>query len=249
MQKLKIYDINIHSFSIKELENIFTKILISSDQTHLITTFNLDFLRNATINKYFFKICKNAFLNLPDGIGIIHLLKTKYHIKIERITGNDIFPLLLKMANDNKYRVVLVGSTKTVLDKVELKIRNRYKNLNNNLLCISPIFHFEYDEKLNMEIVNEIKFFKPDIVFVALGSPRQEIWLYQNMNIFHSKINIGIGAVFDFFSGEKRRSPIVFQKLGLEWLWRLSKEPTRLFKRYIIYDLPFFLKSILYKNY
>ena len=244
----KLDDINIYSNSIKELELDLLKIL-KENKSRQIITLNLDFLRNTKIIDEFRLICKSSEIVLPDGFGITLLLRAKYNTIINRITGNDIFPLLLKIANDNIYRVALIGSTPSVLDKVEIKIKKLYRNLNHNLLCISPKYHFEKNETINLEIVNEIKFFKPDIVFAALGSPRQEIWLYKHMNLFQSKINIGVGAVFDFYSGEIKRSPIFFQNFGLEWLWRLATQPKRLFKRYIFLDLPFLIKSLLLKNY
>ncbi len=244
----QLNNINIYSNSINEFELDLLNIL-KENKSRQIITLNLDFLRNTKFNDEFRNICESSKLVLPDGAGITFLIRAKYNTTINRITGNDVFPLLLKIANDNNYRVALIGSTPSVLDKVEIKIKKIYRNLSHNLLCISPKYHFEKDETINLKIVNEIKSFKPDIVFTALGSPRQEIWLYKNMNLFQSKINVGVGAVFDFYSGEKKRSPIFFQNFGLEWLWRLTTEPIRLFKRYILLDLPFLIKSILLKNY
>ncbi len=244
---MKIYQINkidIHSFETDELITKLSNILLSHEKPQIITTFNLDFLRISEQNKEFLHICKNSLWNLPDGIGIIHLIKLKYKIKIKRITGNDIFPILLKQANKQLLNVALIGSSEEVLIKVREIINSKYGNLKDRLLIISPPLHFENKIDINNEVVNSIEEFKPDIVLAALGCPRQEIWLWNHMFLFGSKLNVGVGAVLDYYSGVKKRSPHFLQKAGLEWLWRLSFEPVRLFKRYILLDLPYMIKLI-----
>ncbi len=243
---MKIYKINkidIHSFETDEFKTKLSHILLSQEKPHIITTFNLDFLRISEKNKDFLHICKNSLWNLPDGIGITYLIRLKYKIKIKRITGNDIFPILLKLANKQLLNVALIGSSEEALIKVREIINRKYGNLKDRLLTSSPPINFEEDEKINREVVQEIITFKPDIVFAALGCPRQELWLWQNMGQFKSKINIGVGAVFDYYSGTKKRSPNLLQKLSLEWLWRLACEPRRLLRRYVINDIPFFIKK------
>ncbi len=167
-----------------------------------------------------------------------------YKNNIARITGNDIFLILLNLANNNLLNVALIGSSEDVLDKVKEKINSEYSNLMDRLLIISPPFHFENNIDINNEVVRNIEEFKPDIVFAALGCPRQEIWLWNHMHLFGSKLNIGVGAAFDYYSGIKKRSPRFLQKTGMEWLWRLYSEPGRLFKRYILLDLPYMIKLI-----
>lgn len=250
MQTFRLNSVQIHSFSTSKLKESFNEIVMSNSDPQIITTFNLDFLRISQNNKEFLQICKNSLWNLPDGFGITSLIKLKYKKKVERITGNDIFPILLKIANEKNLKVSIVGSKMEVLDKVQLLVKNKYPNLTNNLKCFSPPPFFESDKVINQNIINEIVRFKPDIVFAALGCPRQEIWLYKNMSLFGSKLNIGIGAVLDYYSGLKRRSPLILQKNGMEWLWRLFNEPRRLFKRYVISDILFYLNNVfrIYKT-
>lgn len=242
MKIFNLNNINIHSFLINELENNILGVLSGINQAQIIITLNLDFLRIAESNTDFLHVCKNSLWNLPDGNGITLLLKLKYSQKVNRITGNDLFPLLLNIADQHHYRVALIGSSKNVLSNVKNLICKKYPELTDNILYISPPLNFEESPNLNNEVVSNIISFKPDIVFAALGCPRQELWLYENMEKFKSKINIGVGAVFDYYSGIKKRSPIIFQRFYLEWLWRLLNEPGRLFKRYIVLDLPYFIK-------
>jgi len=246
MQLFELNNIKINAFKIDELEKCLCDILASENSPKLITTFNLDFLRITEINREFLEICKYSLWNLADGIGITSLIWLKYRQKVKRITGNDIFPILLRIANSNHYRLAIIGGSKEVSDKVCVKIKNEYPDIDDNLLCISPEMYFEEDESYNQNIVDKIISFKPDIVLAAFGCPRQEIWLSAYMAKFNSKINIGIGSVLDYYSGIKKRSPIFIRKIGLEWLWRLVNEPIRLFKRYVVCDIPFFIR-LLYK--
>lgn len=246
---MKIFEINkiyIHSFSLEELIQNLSDILSSPQKPQIITTFNLDFLRITEQDNDFMNVCKNSLWNLPDGNGITSLIRLKYKKKIQRITGNDIFPILLKIANDNKYRIALIGSTDDVLEIVREKLEKNYNKMIDNLLLLSPPINFEKVHHKNDEIVNKIIFFQPDIVLAAMGCPRQEIWLSNHMDKFNSKINLGVGAVFDYYSGIKRRSPLTFQKLGMEWIWRLVNEPKRLIVRYLWLDLPFYIKLSIY---
>ena len=244
MQIFKLNKINIHSFSIGELEKNLIEILSTSEEPKIITTFNIDFLRIIKKNKDFSNICNNSLWNLADGAGITSLVRLKHKQKIKRITGNDIFTVLLKLANYNNYRVAIVGGSKEVSDIVRQKIQNQFNGLSTNLICLSPQYLFEKDKNMNQDIIDEITTFEPDIVFAAMGCPRQEIWLSKNMQKFGSKINIGIGAVLDYYSGIKKRSPDLFQRFGFEWLWRLVNEPRRLFRRYVLNDIPFYLRTV-----
>jgi len=240
----QILGIDIHSTNLQNVKTVLESVLNSNSTPNLITTFNLDFLRITTIDPEFKNICTESLYNFPDGYGIVSIIKKKYKEKINRITGTDIFLTLIKLAKEHNKKIAIIGGSESVSQLTEQLLINQYYILSNNLLCISPEYLFEQNKNTNSSIVKKVKEFQPDIVFAALGCPRQEKWLFNNMNIFGSKINVGIGATLDFFTGKKRRSPVFLQKIGLEWLWRLMNEPIRLFERYILKDLPFFLKII-----
>ena len=109
----------------------------------------------------------------------------------------------------------------------------------------------KYNEEENNMVLQQLINSKPDVLFLALGNPRQELWLNKYKEQIGSKLNVGVGAVFDFYTGYKRRSPKLFQKLDLEWAWRLLQEPRRLSKRYLIQGIPFYIKKsvqIILKN-
>ncbi|MCX6152283.1 MAG: WecB/TagA/CpsF family glycosyltransferase [Ignavibacteriales bacterium] len=218
--------------------------LLERTNNSLIITFNLDFLRISTQNLIFKDICTKADIVVPDGIGVTSLLRMIYNIKVNRITGNDIFQFLLNLSRSDHLRYAFIGSEEKVLRKLESYIDDEFPYLKEKLF-FSPQYKFEESKIENEKLVNTLVRFKPDILFLALGCPRQEIWLYEHMNKIGAKINIGIGATFDFYTGFKKRSPIFFQELGFEWLWRLMSEPKRLFRRYVIVDIPFYFKSVI----
>ncbi|MBN1216129.1 MAG: WecB/TagA/CpsF family glycosyltransferase [Candidatus Lokiarchaeota archaeon] len=234
-------DIEVISLNIEDLRKRILYFL-SNKKSNQIITINLDFLRIAFRDKVFKEICIKSDLVVPDGIGITKLIKLKYNKSIERITGNDLLIFLLELSEDIKLKFAFVGSSNKVLKKLEEKIKKKYSSAE-VVNLISPPIQFENDYELNKQILNKLKESKPDILLVALGCPRQEKWLFKYKDEIGAKINVGVGAALDFYTGHKKRAPEIIQRLGLEWLWRLINEPFRLFNRYIIKDIPFFLKQ------
>jgi N-acetylglucosaminyldiphosphoundecaprenol N-acetyl-beta-D-mannosaminyltransferase len=243
-------DIRIYSSDLTELRLYLHNSLVNSEKSKIIITFNLEFYRNALINNEFYTVCHNADLVIPDGISIIHFLKLKYKKKISRITGNDLFKLILSIGNELSLKIAFVGSTNVVIEKLKNKVRLDYPGCN-IVAAISPPYYFENNEEENNMVLQQLVNSKPDVLFLALGNPRQELWLNKYKEQICSKLNVGVGAVFDFYTGYKRRSPKLFQKLALEWAWRLLQEPRRLSKRYLIQGIPFYIKKsvqIILKN-
>ena len=244
MNSYDLDGIQILSSDLTELRGYLLNSLVNSGKSKQIITFNLEFYRNALLNKDFYSICRNADLVIPDGFSIIHLLKLKYNKRLTRITGNDLFDLILSICNEVPQKVAFVGSKRIVIEKLKNKVRNDFPGCK-IVAAISPPYFFENNEEENKKVLQELVNSKPDILFLALGNPRQELWLNKYKEQIGSKLNIGVGAVFDFYTGYKRRSPKLFQNLTLEWAWRLFQEPRRLAKRYLIQGIPFFIKKSL----
>ncbi len=242
--KYLLDDIPIYSDNEDNLKLKIKNILDNKIKPLQIITLNIDFLRTANIDKEFKEICKRAHIVLPDGIGITLLMRLKYKFKIKRITGNDILKIILNLSSANKLKIAFLGSSKTTLLKIKNKIQeNKLKVEITNL--ISPPLYFEEDENLNKEVIEQLSKSRPEILFVALGCPRQEKWIDKYKDDIEFKLGIGIGAALDFFAGSKKRSPLVFQRFGMEWVWRLISEPKRLFRRYVLNDIPYFIKKVI----
>ena len=244
MYSLDLDGIQIRSTNLTELRSYLLNSIVNLGKSQIIVTFNLEFYRNALINKDFYSVCQNADLVIPDGISIIHLLKLKYKKKVTRITGNEIFDLILSLGNEIPLKIAFVGSTSQVIENLKSKVSINYPGCK-IVAAISPSYFFENKEEENNKVLQQLVNSKPDVLFLALGNPRQELWLNKYKEQIGSKLNVGVGAVFDFYTGHKKRSPELFQKLALEWAWRLFQEPRRLFKRYLIEGIPFYIKKSL----
>ena len=140
-------------------------------------------------------------------------------------------------------KIALVGSSNLAQQKIIKIIKEKFPNIK-VVSTISPPFQFEKNESENKKVIDELIEAKPDVLFLSLGAPRQEYWIENYKNLIGTKLNVPVGAVFDYFSGEKTRAPKIFQAVGLEWFWRLLVEPKRLFNRYILNDIPFYFKML-----
>ena len=177
-----------------------------------------------------FKIAHNsADIAIPDGRPIFWALKLLGSQSAEHLPGYYVTEKICDLANKNNLTIGFYGSTSKNLSKIKTKLNKKYKNLKINYLY-SPSFR-KLSIKEEIKIFKDIKKSKIDILFVCLGCPKQELWMYKNKN----KINctmLGIGAVADFLSGNKILPNKFFEYLGLAWLIRLITEPRRLFWRY-----------------
>ena len=246
MNSVKIFSLNeipISSMTKESLKVFFSDELLNERGNNITITFNLDFLRSTTIDKNFKEICKNAWLVVPDGVGVTSLIYLKYGEIIRRITGTDVFKTILTIAEEKHLKIALVGASNSVQKKIIRKLYEEFPNIK-IAAALSPPFHFENDENANKKVLDELITAKPDVLILALGSPRQEYWIEQNKKAIGAKLNVGVGAVFNYFSGEKTRAPKILQVIGLEWFWRLLAEPKRLFKRYVLKDIPFYFKML-----
>lgn len=167
----------------------------------------------------------NAFdYRIADGIGIV--LASKLHrgqIK-ERITGIDTMATLCELANEKRYSIFMYGATESVLVQTKMKLIESYPHLK---IC-GIMDGYQPNHEAIIRGINETK---PDILFVALGSPKQEYWINEHFEELDTKIFMGVGGSFDVLSENIDRAPEKYRKLGLEWLYRLIKEPKRLFRQ------------------
>ncbi len=178
-------------------------------------------------NKAFASQVNNASLVLADGMPIVKSLKYIHGEIQDRVAGMDAFPDLLKLAEENAMKVFFFGSTPELLEKIKFKTAALFPNLK-----IAGSFSPPFDRSLDDEsYVDLIKASDANLVFIALGCPKQERW----MAIHSHKINaplLGVGGAFPVYAGLAKRAPYFLQRLSLEWLYRLLQEPRRLFKRY-----------------
>lgn len=200
-----------------------------------IITINPEMIETAQKDPNFADIINNAELVVADGVGIQLGLKILGH-NITRIPGIDLGKTLLKkIAHENK-KVALIGAKEEVLTKACENLKKEIPNLN---IVYSQNGYFNDDNIILKDLEN----LAPDLILVALGSPKQEIFINSLKNKLPNSVMIGLGGSFDVWSGYTQRAPKIYQKLGLEWLYRTITEPQR-FKR-IFPTLPLFILKVL----
>ena len=201
---------------------------------------NVHMAVTASTNPNFLPIVNNADLTIPDGSPIAWWLRKCGHKNQSRICGPDLMWSLCEQAKDGNLKLFLLGSTDKTLNILGLKLRSLFPKL--DFKTFSPPFRPLTQEE-DLEIINMINAFGTNILFVSLGCPKQEQW----MEAHKGKINavmIGVGAAFEFHAGTVSRAPRWMQRSGLEWLYRLLKEPRRLWKRYFLTNSIFIFEAL-----
>ena len=154
----------------------------------------------------------------------------------ERVAGIDLMEELLAMAEQRGYRVFILGAREEVLEAAIENLHDRY-----SALAITGSHHGYFEERESPEIAAQIRASRADILFVAMSSPRKEQWLGEFGEVLGVSLVMGVGGSIDIVAGITRRAPVLWQRLGFEWLYRLAQEPRRLLRRYLVTNARFAL--------
>ena len=165
----------------------------------------------------------------------------------EKISGADLVPKLCEVAARRNYRVFFLGAAEGVAIKAANILQEKYPSL---IIAgtYSPPFGFENDEVELAKINTMLRKSKADLLFVGMGVPKQDKFIYENMHKYNIPISLSIGAAIDFIAGVQKRAPRWMSNNGLEWLYRLLQNPRRMFGRYIIDDMKIFKLAWKYRN-
>lgn len=201
----------------------------------LINTVNAHSFNAAKKDQLFADALTNGDVLIPDGVSIVKACKwieAKSQPK-ERIAGWDLFFFEMSKLEKKGGTVMFMGSSQKVLDLIVKRAAVDYPHL--KVVTYSPPYKPEFSDEDNKAIIDAINAANPDLLWIGMTAPKQEKWTYSHWNELNIHCHVGtIGAVFDFFAGTVERAPIWWQKHGLEWLYRLMKEPKRMWRRYII---------------
>lgn len=202
---------------------------------------NVHMMVEALNDKKFLNILNKSTFIVPDGMPLVWLLRKK-NKNIERISGYDLFMDICYRSEKDKTPIMFFGSTEEVLSKIKKNIQKRFPHINIVGMIAPP---FGDISKLETKKIDDlITECNPKIIFVALGCPKQEIWMYNNHKKFKS-LMIGVGGAFPLIAGTQSRAPSVIRNMGFEWLFRLILEPRRLWKRYIQTNTRFIVELIM----
>lgn len=199
---------------------------------------NVHMCVTARMNKAFAATVNSGEITAPDGMPVVIALKLLYAAKQERIDGISFLPDMLKRAADEGLAVFFYGSTNEVLNLIIERAQREFPHLRVAGCHAPPFRPMSRSEKI--ETIARINLSRADLLFVALGCPKQELWM-ASMKDDINPVMIGIGAAFPVYAGLQKRAPAWMQKCCLEWLFRLFMEPRRLFRRYFITNSLFFL--------
>ena len=234
-------------FCLKSLEIIGSKAELASlpEGKLLINTINAHSYNTARKDSLFAEALTNGDVLLPDGVSIVMACKwiKAKSLPKERIAGWDLFAFEmeklereseeLRTKSEESKIVMFMGSSQKVLDLIVKRAAEVYPHL--KVVTYSPPYKPEFTDEDNKAIIDAIHAANPDLLWIGMTAPKQEKWTYSHWKELNIHCHVGsIGAVFDFFAGTMKRAPMWWQDHGLEWLYRLLKEPKRMWRRYII---------------
>jgi N-acetylglucosaminyldiphosphoundecaprenol N-acetyl-beta-D-mannosaminyltransferase len=234
MKKINICGVDFSNISSRELMYILKEKLRGSAQNCFIVTPNVDFIVRANSDIKFREVLNSSELSLCDS-AIVKIASTFLGNEIEeKITGSDLLNIVCTNL-EGKTNFFVLGAKQEIVKISAHNLEQMYPNVN-----ITGFHHGYFGENKDRRIINMINASNPEVLIIGMGSPRQELWVDKNKGFLKIKIILCVGGILDVLAGKIKRAPAWMQKAGLEWFWRLIKDPKRLWKRYLIDDMHFF---------
>lgn len=261
LEHWQIFDIPLFGRGMTEVLTIVDEWLQSEPKSKWIATVNPEFVMRAAKDDQFRALLKETDLNVVDGIGLVwakQVSNIKYQVfGIKRflmgikaggeiligkhreslVSGSDLIPSLCQLASKKGYKVFFLGGFDNRAERTARNLKFEISNLKCDWCSGEPDFS-------NEEVLAKINKFKPDILFVAYGMKKQEEWIKNNRSKVNFGVAVGVGRSFDYYSGDLKRAPLMWRRMGMEWLYSLIKEPKR-WKRQLV--LPQFVWKVLTK--
>lgn len=235
-KSVKIFGVRIDKVDMDEAFNRFL-VLLNRERTAVIYTPNTEMVMMARDDSEFKEVLNSADLVIPDGIGLIHASRIHHLGLTERVPGIELMDRILKYCHSTRRSIYLFGGKPGTAELAGQKILEKYPNI--ILKGVENGYFGPEDENRIIDNINEAK---PDVLFVALGAPKQEKWIARNRRTLNAHVSMGIGGALDVYAGNVKRAPVIFQKLGIEWMHRLLKEPSRIGR---MMALPKFLIKVI----
>lgn len=234
MKKINICGVSFNNIHRGELGNILKEKLRGSARNYFIVTPNVDFVVRANSDTNFRNILNKADLSLCDSVIVKNAARFLGKNIEEKITGWDLLKLVCADLRV-KSNYFILGATEENVQMSAAGLEQFYPSVK-----IVGFHHGYFGEDKDEEIINRINSVNTDVLIIGMGSPRQELWVDRNKKLLKVKIIICVGGIIDILAGNAQRAPVWMQRIGMEWSWRLGKEPGRLWKRYLIDDMKFF---------
>jgi len=227
--KLNVLGVRFISVSVERVLTLFEDV-VESDRKESVYFINADCLNISSRDEPYRDILNSQDLVLPDGIGIAMACRMIGERMVANLNGTDLLPHICDMCVSKGYSIFLLGAAETVAARMQANLVKNWPGLN---VCGEQHGYFDSETEID-QVLAKINAAKPNIVLVAFGAPHQEKWIDRYKHRVQANLLMGVGGLFDFFSGDKKRAPEWMRNNGLEWLYRLYLEPNRLWKRYIL---------------
>lgn len=234
MGRIKLMNTEIDNLTMDEAL-VAVEEFIKEDACAYVVTPNVDHIVQLEADKELQNVYANASLILTDGKPLVWISKWYGTPIKEKISGSDFFPRLCEMAARKGYRMYFLGAAEGVAAKAAENLKKRFGGLQ-IVGTYSPLYGFEENVEEMRKIRSMIKEAKPHMLIVGLGCPKQEKFMYHNCKELGVPVSFGLGASFDFEAGNIKRCPKWMADYGLEWLYRITQDPKRLAKRYLVDD-------------
>lgn len=237
LRRINIMGVNFINTTMQDaIERIRLKVK-NKDKTN-IYYINADTLNKCYSNRSLRSVLNKASYIFPDGSGVKMACKIMRRPLRENLNGTDMFPHICTMAQKEGYRLFLYGAKEGIAKQMKDKLLEQYPSL--KVVGVAN----GYDLHSN-EVINMVNHLKTDILLVAKGAPIQEEWIDSHSEKISAAVTIGVGGLFDFYSGSIPRAPLWMRKAGIEWTYRLLQEPKRMFKRYILGNPLFLIRGVV----
>ena len=237
--KVRILGIDVDNINIDEAGEITKQLVENSNKScKVIVAPNTEFIMMAQKDEEFYNILRGADLATPDSVGVMIGGKLQKKPLKQRIPGQMYFRKVLAVGEKEGWTFYLLGGK----DDVPALATENLKKIYPNIKIVG--YHEGFFEKDSEEdVIAEINKLKPNVLFVAMGAPIQEKWIEKHKHELNVDVAAGQGGTFDYEAGKIKRAPIIFQKLGIEWFWRLMLQPARIFRMIV---LPIYLMKIVF---
>ncbi len=212
-------------------------LFVQSGQPHLIITADASGIVQAQSDPDLMSVYESADLVTPDSAGVLWAAKRQGEPLVERVSGVDIVDQVCRRSSEFGWRIFFLGAAPGVAEEAAERLRLRHPGCN-----IVGTRHGFFPAESDEVVAAEVALSAPDVLFVGMGIPRQETFIRATQHLIGAKVALGVGGSFDVFSGKVKRAPKSFQRLRLEWLWRLAQNPKKIGK---VMLLPRFVSLVL----
>lgn len=235
MKKQPLLNTYVNNVDMKEALSAIEEMITSRKKSYVVAI-NVDVVMKIEADSYLKQITDEADMVLVDGQPLVWISKWHKHPVKAKISGSDLVPLLCKKAAKKGYSIFIIGGKDGIAEKAKSNLEKDYPGIQ-VVGTYAPPFGFEKDEKELEKINSMISDIHPDLLITCFGCPKQEKWIYENYQKYDAKVSVCAGATVDFLAGNVNRAPKWMSEHGLEWFYRFTQEPKRMFKRYFVDDM------------